>query len=90
METTVTKHCPRCGRDLQLDEFYKNSKAKDGLQWMCKDCAKEANKQTPAASKTPSDNPLSSYTPRQLMEELARRGYKGKLTFTQIIDIEHF
>lgn len=35
---------------------------------------------------------LSRFTPRQLMEELAKRGYKGELTYTRIerIDITHF
>ena len=31
---------------------------------------------------------LSDYTPRQLIEELRRRGYKGTLTYVQTIDIE--
>lgn len=33
---------------------------------------------------------LSQFTPRELMEELARRGYKGELKFTQVIDITNF
>ena len=31
---------------------------------------------------------LKSLTPRELMQELHSRGYSGKLTYTQIIDIE--
>lgn len=34
--------------------------------------------------------PLDKFTPRELMEELARRGYRGKLAFTQEIDITSF
>lgn len=34
--------------------------------------------------------PLDKFTPRELMEELARRGYKGKLQFTQEVDITSF
>lgn len=90
METTGTKHCTRCGRDLPLDEFYKRSDSKDGLQRFCKSCMNKANMENRERKKEPTDNPLASFKPRQLMEELARRGYKGKLTFTQIIDIEHF
>lgn len=89
METTGTKHCNRCGRDLPLDEFHKNNRSKDGLQWMCKSCMNKANMEIRERKKEPSDNPLTSYTPRQLMEELARRGYKGRLTYTHIIDIEN-
>ena len=35
---------------------------------------------------------LSSFTPRELMKELASRGYQGKLTFTEIheVDITNF
>ena len=32
--------------------------------------------------------PLNMFTPRELMEELARRGYKGKLLYTSEVDIE--
>lgn len=35
-------------------------------------------------------NPLSKFTPRDLMEELARRGYKGKLSYVYEINIENF
>lgn len=43
-----------------------------------------------SASITTTD--LSRFTPRQLMEELARRGYKGELTYVRVerIDITHF
>lgn len=34
--------------------------------------------------------PLASYTPRDLMTELANRGYRGKLTYQQVIDISNF
>ena len=33
---------------------------------------------------------LDQYSPRELMQELARRGYEGKLTFKQVIDIQNF
>lgn len=34
--------------------------------------------------------PLSDFTPRELMMELANRGYKGRLTYQQVIDISNF
>ena len=34
--------------------------------------------------------PLDQFAPRDLMTELARRGYRGKLTFVQEIDINNF
>lgn len=33
---------------------------------------------------------LDQYSPRELMQELAKRGYEGKLTYKQIIDIQNF
>lgn len=33
---------------------------------------------------------IDKFTPRELMEELARRGYRGKLQYTQEIDITKF
>lgn len=33
---------------------------------------------------------IDKFTPRELMSELARRGYEGKLTFRQVIDIKSF
>ena len=85
MENTQTKTCPRCGRTLPIENFYKN---KDGKPYSyCKECVKVLN----AARKiTPpdSENPLSEYTPRQLMQELKRRGYTGKLYIQQVADLD--
>lgn len=40
-----TKVCTRCERELELDQFHKYSRNKDGLQFKCKDCRKlEARK----------------------------------------------
>lgn len=41
-------------------------------------------------AKSQDGKPLSNYTPRDLMMELANRGYRGKLTFQQVIDINNF
>lgn len=43
-------------------------------------------------SSTPpqSGKTIDKFTPRELMEELARRGYAGKLTYTATIDIRNF
>ena len=32
------KHCKKCGEVKPVDEFYKNVKYADGLQWQCIDC----------------------------------------------------
>lgn len=36
----------------------------------------------------PKANPLGDFTPRQLMEELRRRGYTGKLQFVEVKTID--
>jgi len=41
-------------------------------------------------ARTKASNPLENYTPRDLMMELANRGYRGNLTFTQTININNF
>lgn len=33
---------------------------------------------------------LDQYSPRELMQELAKRGYEGKLTYKQTIGIQNF
>lgn len=46
-----TKTCTKCGRELPLSEFYKNKKMKDGLQYWCKECDSQHNKQWRAEHK---------------------------------------
>lgn len=80
------KKCSRCGRILPLSEFYKKTRVKDGHQTYCKKCQAEQNKQK-SATKTISNSLLAGFTPRQLIEELRARGYKGTLTYTYKIEI---
>lgn len=92
MGTTVqTKVCKKCGNELPITQFYPNHKAKDGLQCYCKECIKAYNKmrlnaQCKALSMVKSG--LSAYTPRELMEELRRRGYTGVLEYTEVHKID--
>lgn len=43
------------------------------------------NKPIPREART-----IDKYSPRELMQELAKRGYEGKLTYKQVIDIQNF
>lgn len=89
-QTTQTKFCPSCGETKPITEFSRNKTAKDGRQSECKACKNKRAKEKRDAHKLligGGDNPLIGYTPRQLMEELARRGYTGKLSYTKVIDI---
>jgi len=90
------KKCSKCGQEKPVSAFYKSAKAKDGLQSYCRECQSN-NKSTPRkvkkagggvvrVDKRPASiegNPLSGFTPRELMRELYRRGYDGELTFIQ-------
>mgnify|MGYP006896759018 CR=1 FL=1 len=85
METM--KNCKDCGRELPETQFKKT-------RWgtrasVCNECA-NAKRKLSVESKTEDARKmrLSEFEPRELMEELARRGYEGKLTFTRVITID--
>ena len=94
------KFCPHCKQFKPLTAFTKDKRSKDSLYYICKDCAKErqkeylrnyydkkvAAKKEAAALEAEKKTALSSYTPRQLMEELMARGYEGCLK--KIVSIE--
>lgn len=80
-----TKKCACCGQELSTTEFYASQRNKDGLQSYCKSCIKEKNKQYSNKSIGGGNELLKDFTPRQLIEELKARGYKGKLYYTNEI-----
>lgn len=83
-----TKKCSRCGRELPVTEFYIRSNAPDGLQSWCKECFRKAEKQQrKRESGGACSDDLKTYTARQLMEELAKRGYRGELEYVKKINI---
>lgn len=96
------KSCKCCGQVKTLDHFKMtrwgkrvdvctecaSKKARDNkLQKKLEEETKKANED---AKKSERQKMLESYTPRELMEELARRGYTGELTYTMKIDITNF
>jgi len=85
------KKCSRCHRELPESEFYKNISYKDGLQCWCKSCANDYNKYVRSfknKEKMGDGNPaLAEFIPRQLIDELRKRGYTGELKYTQIIKL---
>lgn len=100
METTATKICNKCHKELPVTEFHKKAKAKDGLQSECKTCRKQYYPQkssvTPPHTHHVNDTDMGSQPARVLIQqirclkkELLSRGYKfeGKLTYLQTIDI---
>lgn len=90
-----TKTCKRCGRVLPIEQMYRNV---FGVSNVCCECRKEAYHATMAKRKERKDlveqledaksARLSSFTPRELMQELKRRGYEGTLTYMEVHTID--
>ena len=96
------KSCTCCGQIKTLDHFKMtrwgkrvnvctecaNQKARDNK--IRKQQEQEMAKAREDAKKSERQKMLEQYTPRELMNELARRGYTGELTYTMRIDITNF
>ena len=86
-----TKICRICGEEKPITDFALNHLYKDGYDTRCKCCKnEEARKSYHARKESPRDrgNPaLAGFTPRELIEELRARGYKGTLEFTKTITL---
>lgn len=80
-----TKKCSKCGRELPLNQFYLNRAAADGLQSQCKECQKKRIRTNHTNKNCNPD--LAQFTPRQLIEELKKRGYSGEIQFVQKIKL---
>lgn len=84
------KICTKCNRELPLSAFNKMSKSSDGYQHWCRDCQKESAKarvdRVNALLNDP-NNKLASFKPRELIDELRRRGYSGKLKYVYEIEV---
>ena len=84
-----TKICKCCGRELPIDDF---RVTKLGRRNTCNECvskkAADAKKRIKSGLTFEEELEraktlrLQDFTPRELMTELHRRGYSGKLTFT--------
>lgn len=92
-----TKICSCCGKELPITDFairgVKGHKGKTVITSVCKSCMadKVAHGRNKAVDKA-KEMRLQDFTPRELMQELARRGYEGKLRFVQVqeVDITNF
>lgn len=90
-----TKVCATCGRELTLDHF---AKKPYGVAKSCNECNAKKCADGKAYKKKVSELEkqieemksvrLNDFTPRELMEELVRRCYRGKLVYTQVQEID--
>lgn len=83
-----TKVCKVCGQELPLSEFRKSLLVPNGIA-TCKKCVNEKIKKTKLLKETTgsTNTELAKFTPRELIEELKSRGYKGKLYVTRTIEL---
>lgn len=85
------KICKKCGRSLPADNF-------KTTRWgtkcsVCNECATTLCAETKAKQKVKKESTLrnlrlAEFTPRELMNELYRRGYEGTLTYTHVETID--
>lgn len=85
----IAKQCTACGRTLTLDNFRVVPLSPDGHAHICKECGKKrrAEKKEGNMIKGGGNPALADFTPRELIEELRARGYKGTLEFTKTITL---
>lgn len=83
-----TKVCKVCRQELPLSEFKKSPFTVNGIA-TCNKCVNDKIKKTKLLNRTRSDSnsELAKFTPRELIEELKSRGYKGKLYVTRTIEL---
>lgn len=96
-ETGNTQVCKCCGKELPLEMF---RVSRLGVHKTCKECTKKHQKEGHANKKLAEmaqadlakarNLRLCDFTPRELMVELKRRGYKFRMEYTEthVIDSE--
>lgn len=83
-----TKVCKVCGQELPLSEFRKSPLTTNAIA-TCNKCVSDKIKKTRLLKETTgsTNSELAKFTPRELIEELKSRGYKGKLYVTRTIEL---
>ena len=77
-----TRFCKDCGQEKPLVDFWKN---KRGYTHTCKDCVMKTQSRNRTENIAKYKNmALSQFTPRELMDELKRRGYEFQMKFTEV------
>jgi ribosome-binding protein aMBF1 (putative translation factor) len=94
----ILKKCKCCGRELPIYDF--KASRWGGRVSVCTECAtnklrenkqKRLNEQKQKAEDIRAETRqlcLADFTPRELMAELKRRGYEGKITYVETHTID--
>jgi len=88
-EIVNVRQCKCCGETKPINEFLRN---RFGITYVCKECAKSSrHRKVIDAVNAAKQKRVQQFTDRELMEELARRGYSGKLEITElhVVDINN-
>lgn len=76
VEVEQKRYCRKCKQWLPISHFEKYGR---GIRHVCKACQHNI--------KNPSEK-FIDFTSRELIEELRRRGYKGKLTYVEVTEVK--
>lgn len=82
METIKLKKCAKCNQELPVTDFWKDRRARDGLNCYCKECMKTFNSKARTRmkiNKPDKSRPLKNIPLEDIAEELRLRGYTGEL-----------
>ena len=84
-----TKVCSCCGKELPLTEFavrgIRGLKGEKKLTSFCKSCMqKKVSEGRSKKIDSVKEMRLKDFTPRELMQELKRRGYEFEMTYTEV------
>ena len=92
METRV---CKCCGVEKPIEEF---TMTRGNYNYVCKECSNKKKRETWDKKKVNRNLEeelanarklrLADFTPRELMQELKRKGYEGKLTYVETHTID--
>lgn len=97
---TKTKVCSCCNRELPIEKFKNDGFGR--VRSICSECMgkkiaeghrnRKKLRDFEEEIKNAQTMRLQDFTPRELINELKRRGYEGKLTYTRIetIDLSNF
>lgn len=84
VEPQKTKICPRCEKELPVEEFGKHSRTRDGLQPYCRQCRSEARK---GKTSRPGTETNTSFIKKEDEAPVKKVVVREVLTDKQMVDL---